>query len=124
MKVYILQENYIEIDPEGRWDDESGGYESEEYKCRDVIGVFTTLEDAVRRMVDVYTEADSSYARYRDSMDGYEIILADTETNKKNTVRMDEYRDMATQMKYDKELGEGVVTINSEAKHRLVFNMK
>lgn len=112
MKIYILQEDYESIDPEGIWDEESGGYDMESYKCADVLGVFPTLEDAVRSMVETYTNVGSSdYTSNRDNMNGYKILVADTETTKVKNVGKNSYEDMARQMVYDKQFGVGVVKI-------------
>ena len=112
MKIYILQEDYESIDPEGIWNEESGGYDMESYKCADVLGVFSTLEDAVRSMVETYTNVGSAdYTPNRDSMNGYKILVADTETTKVKEVCMNTYETMARQMRYDKQFGAGVVKI-------------
>lgn len=78
MKVYILQENYTEYVPEAGWDD-NGSYD-EDVERRDVIGVFTSLDDAVRKLVDtcrMAKECDLDGDEYRD----YDILVGDTETN-------------------------------------------
>lgn len=78
MKVYILQENYTEYVPEAGWDD-NGSYD-EDVERRDVIGVFTSLDDAVRKLVEtcgLAKELDVSGDEYRD----YDILVGDTETN-------------------------------------------
>lgn len=78
MKVYILQENYTEYVPEAGWD-ENGSYD-EDVERRDVIGVFTSLDDAVRKLVEtcgLAKELDVSGDEYRD----YDILVGDTETN-------------------------------------------
>ena len=111
MKVYILQENYTEIEPEAYYDDESGGYESGEYECRDILGVFTTLEGAVGKMVEVVKDSDDSYCLYRTCMSGYEIYVADTETSKVEIVKSSIYRDMFKSKQLDME----VKTIREEA---------
>ena len=110
MKIYILQQDYTEIDPEAYWDEESGGYDSGEYACRDIIGVFVTLDSVVSKMVDVVKNADSSYRRCNDCMYGYQIHVADTETSKVELLQRDVYRDLFK----SKELGVEVKTIGKE----------
>ena len=46
MKYYILQEDYTEFDPEGYWNGEA--YETTEYECRAIIGIYPTLKRAVK----------------------------------------------------------------------------
>lgn len=78
MEIYILQENYTEYVPEAGWDD-NGSYD-EDVEHRDVIGVFTSLDDAVRKLVEtcrLAKELDVSGDEYRD----YDILVGDTETN-------------------------------------------
>ena len=48
MKIYIVQADYEDIDPEGHYDEEAGGYESVVYQCQDIKGVYPTIEDAKR----------------------------------------------------------------------------
>ena len=48
MKIYIVQANYEDIDPEGYYNSEDDGYESVVYQCQDIIGIYPTLEDAKR----------------------------------------------------------------------------
>ena len=48
MKIYIVQADYEDIDPEGHYDEEAGGYDSVVYQCQDIEGVYPTLEDAKR----------------------------------------------------------------------------
>lgn len=62
MKLYILQQNYTEVDPEAYWDEESGGYEAEEYECRDVIGVYPTLKAAVNVLVKEKIDSGRNYS--------------------------------------------------------------
>ena len=46
MKIYIVQADYEDIDPEGYYNSEDDGYESVVYQCKDIEGVYPTLEDA------------------------------------------------------------------------------
>ena len=91
MKVYILQENYTEYVPEAGWDD-NGSYD-EDVEHRDVIGVFVTLDDAVRKLVEtcrLAKELDVSGDEYRD----YDILVGDTETNQVEDVLPREYQEL------------------------------
>lgn len=109
MKLYILQEDYTEFEPEAYFNEESGGYDSEEYKCRDIIEVFLTLEAAVDRLVEVVDNADADDYFYcgRKELSGYDILVA-TEVN---VVSRSIYRDMFK----SKQLGMEVKTIREEA---------
>lgn len=49
MKYYILQEDYTEFDPEGRWDGED--YETTEERCRNIVGFYSTLKSAVKGLL-------------------------------------------------------------------------
>ena len=91
MKVYILQENYTEYVPEAGWD-ENGSYD-EDVEHNDVIGVFVTLDDAVRKLVEtcrLAKELDVSGDEYRD----YDILVGDTETNQVERVPYREYQEL------------------------------
>lgn len=46
MKIYIVQADYEDVDPEGYYDSEAGGYESVSHQCQRIEGVYPTLEDA------------------------------------------------------------------------------
>jgi hypothetical protein len=91
MKVYILQENYTEYVPEAGWDD-NGSYD-EDVEHRDVIGVFVTLDDAVRKLVEtcrMAKELDLDVDEYRD----YDILVGDTETTEVRSVLYKEYQEL------------------------------
>lgn len=91
MEVYILQENYSYTDYEAGWD-ENGVYE-EDVICRDVIGVFVTLDDAVRKLVEtckMAKECDLDGDEYCD----YDILVGDTETNQVKNVPSKEYQEL------------------------------
>lgn len=91
MDIYILQENYTEYVPEAGWDD-NGSYD-EDVEHRDAIGVFVTLDDAVRKLVEMCRlakELDVSGDEYRD----YDILVGDTETNQVEDVLPREYREL------------------------------
>ena len=78
MEIYILQENYTEYVPEAGWDD-NGSY-ADDIERHDVIGVFASLDDAVRKLVETCKMAKECYFggdEYRD----YDILVGDTETN-------------------------------------------
>ncbi|MBQ6378038.1 MAG: hypothetical protein IJJ56_04510 [Prevotella sp.] len=113
MKIYILQEDYTEIEPEAYFNEESGGYDSKEYNCRDIIGVFLTLEAAADRLVEVVDNADADDYFYcgRKELCGYDILVADTETTEVKVVSRSIYRDMFK----SKQLGMEVKTIREEA---------
>lgn len=91
MKVYILQENYTEYVPEAGWDD-NGSYDGY-VERHDVIGVFTSLDDAVRKLVEtckMAEECDLDGDEYRD----YDILVGDTETNQIEDVLPREYQEL------------------------------
>lgn len=91
MEVYILQENYTEYVPEAGWDD-NGSYD-EDVEHRDVIGVFTSLDDAVRKLVETCKMAKECYFggdEYRD----YDILVGDTETIEVRSVLYKEYQEL------------------------------
>ena len=91
MEIYILQENYTEYVPEAGWDD-NGSYD-EDVEHRDVIGVFVTLDDAVRKLVETCKMAKECYFggdEYRD----YDILVGDTETNQVEDVPSREYQEL------------------------------
>ena len=91
MKVYILQENYTEYVPEAGWDD-NGSYD-EDVEHRDVIGVFVTLDDAVRKLVEMCRlakECDLDGDKYWN----YDILVGDTETNQVEDVPSREYQEL------------------------------
>ncbi len=97
MIVYILQENYTEYVPEAGWD-ESGSYD-EDVEHRDVIGVFTSLDDAVRKLVET-----CRLAKERD-LDGdeywnYDILAGDTEATEVRSLLYKEYEELLK--KFDK----------------------
>ena len=43
MKIYIVQADYEDIDPEGYYNSEDDGYESVVYQYQDIEGVYPTL---------------------------------------------------------------------------------
>ena len=97
MEIYILQENYTEYVPEAGWD-ENGSYD-EDVEHRDVIGVFTSLDDAVKKLVEtcrLAKECDLDGDEYRD----YDILVGDTETNQVEDVLPREYQELLK--KFDK----------------------
>lgn len=51
MKLYILRVDYTDIDPEGMFDEEQGGYVSTSYRVSSLVGVYANLEDAIRQIV-------------------------------------------------------------------------
>ena len=95
MEVYILQENYSYTDYEAGWD-ENGVYE-EEVICRDVIGVFPTLEEAVRVIAKKCkkTSKDFEY-RHGDSFEDYNIYVGNTENTSVRWIPRREYNDLIT----------------------------
>lgn len=100
MKIYILQKNYTEVDPEGVYDIGSGGYEETYEAIRDVIGVFVSLEDAVRRLVEKVIAARKVGSVYRlgdKRISGYDILIADTDTSDVEMVQRTEYEQMLKQ---------------------------
>ena len=48
MKIYIVQADYEDIDPEGYYNSEDDCYESVSYQRQDIIGIYPTLEDSKR----------------------------------------------------------------------------
>ena len=101
MEIYVLQKNYTEVDPEGVYDIGSGGYEETYETIRDVIGVFVSLEDAVRRLVEKVIAARKFGSIYRlgdKRISGYEILIADTDTTDVHSVPQYEYEEMAKEM--------------------------
>jgi hypothetical protein len=95
MKIYILQQNYSYTDYEAGWD-ENGVYEEEFYR-RDVIGVFTSLEDAVRKLVDV-CKIEEEYVIFGKSLYDYDILVGDTETTQVKDVSPKEYERIAKEV--------------------------
>lgn len=91
MEVYILQENYTEYVPEAGWDD-NGSYDGY-VERHDVIGVFVTLDDAVRKLVEtckMAEECDLDGDEYCD----YDILVGDTETNQVEDVPSRQYQEL------------------------------
>ena len=91
MKVYILQENYTEYVPEAGWD-ENGSYD-EDVERHDVVGVFVTLDDAVRKLVEtckMAKECDLDGDKYWN----YDILVGDMETNQVEDVLPREYQEL------------------------------
>lgn len=93
MEVYILQENYSYTDYEAGWD-ENGVYEGDVI-CRDIIGVFTTLEEAVRSIAKKCkkTFGDFEY-RHGDRFDDYDIYVGNTENTSVRWIPRREYKDL------------------------------
>lgn len=97
MEIYILQENYTEYVPEAGWDD-NGSYDGY-VERHDVIGVFVTLDDAVRKLAGtckMAKECDLDGDEYRD----YDILVGDTETTEVCSVLYKEYEELLK--KFDK----------------------
>lgn len=98
MKVYILQENYTYYIPEAGWDD-NGSYDENVTK-RDVIGVFPTLKDTVKKLAKVLFDAKESYKEFgteeRRPCD-YDILVADTDTSEVQDVLPSEYEKILSQ---------------------------
>ena len=98
MKIYILQEDYTEYVPEDGWD-ENGSYDGYIQKY-DVIGVFLTLEDIIKKLakvlLDAKQESKKFYIEERRPLD-YNILIADTDTSDVEMVRRDEYEQMLKQ---------------------------
>lgn len=93
MNIYIIQENYSYTDYEAGWD-ENGVYE-EEVMCRDIIGVFPTLEGAVLCIAKKCkkTSADFEY-RHGDRFEDYDIYVGNTENTSVRWVPRREYNDL------------------------------
>jgi uncharacterized protein YkvS len=93
MKIYILQENYSYTDYEAGWD-ENGVYE-EEVICRGIIGVFPTLEEAVRGIAKKVQEnsVDFEYG-YGDRFEDYDIYVGNTENTSVRWIPRREYNDL------------------------------
>ncbi len=75
MKIYIVQANYEDIDPEGRYNPEDDGYESVVYQCQDIIGIYPTLEDAKRGVGRAIKDDVWNNPSEKD----FNIIVVDTE---------------------------------------------
>ena len=91
MKVYILQENYTQYVPEAGWD-ENGSYD-EDVERHDVVGVFVTLDDAVKKLVEtcrLAEECDLDGDKYWN----YDILVGDTETTEVRSVLYKEYQEL------------------------------
>lgn len=76
MKIYIVQADYENIDPEGYYDSEAGGYESVVYQCKDIEGIYPTLEDAKRGVRRAIKDDVWNNPTERD----FDIIEVDTES--------------------------------------------
>ena len=93
MKIYILQEDYSEYNPEAGVDPDGNIYD-ETYDCRDVIGVFLSLDDALKRMAEEIvnvSEIIKEYCYGIDTIQGYEVLVGDTETNEVENIGWGSY---------------------------------
>lgn len=75
MKIYIVQADYEDVDPEGYYNSEEGGYDSVVYQCKDIKGVYPTLEDAKRGVKRAMENDPWNCPTERD----FDIIEVDTE---------------------------------------------
>ena len=91
MEVYILQENYIYTCYDAGWD-ENGSYD-EDIENHDVIGVFDTLDNAVRKLVDTCRMAKEC-GLSGDEYWNYDILVGDTETTQVRDVLPREYQEL------------------------------
>lgn len=85
MKIYIVQADYEDIDPEGYYNEEAGGYESAVYQCQDIKGVYPTIEDAKRGVERAIKEDVWNNPTEKD----FNIIEVDTENIGANGFKMD-----------------------------------
>ena len=84
MKIYIVQADYEDIDPEGHYNEEEDGYDSVVYQCQDIIGVYPTLEDAKRGVERAIKEDVWNNPTEKD----FNIIDVDTEIIGENGFNM------------------------------------
>ena len=84
MKIYIVQADYEDIDPEGHYNSEDDGYESVVYQCQDIEGVYPTLEDAKRGVERAVKDDVWNNPTEKD----FNIIEVDTESIGDNGFKM------------------------------------
>ena len=84
MKIYIVQADYEDVDPEGYYDSENDGYESVVYQCKDIEGVYPTIEDAKRGVDRAIKEDVWNNPTEKD----FNIIEVDTEKIGDNGFKM------------------------------------
>ncbi len=79
MKVYILQENFFEFVV----DDYSDGHSDKVERRRNVIGIFATMDDLLKRMAEeiMMARGEDSDLAGNDSITGYEVSVGDTDTH-------------------------------------------
>jgi hypothetical protein len=79
MKVYILQENFFEFVV----NDCSDGHDDELERKRNIIGVFATMDDLLKRMAEeiMMARGEDFDIVGNDSMTGYEVSVGDTDTH-------------------------------------------
>ena len=84
MKIYIVQADYEDVDPEGYYNSEEDDYDSVVYQCKDIKGVYPTLEDA-KRGVERAMEND---VWNNPTKNDFDIIEVDTEEIGDNGFKM------------------------------------
>lgn len=91
MEVYILQENYSYTYYDAGYD-ENGSYD-EDIEKNEVVGVFVTLDDAVRKLVETCRMAKEC-GLSGDEYWNYDILVGDTETTQVRDVLPREYQEL------------------------------